>query len=327
MFASMLGCGPEIPATWQIVDILDLGMQVEVEELGPLGDPGDPMGRHFHDAMPLDRVRASIMVADLSGPVPPEELAFAWYMCPGTACATDLPPDPCPEDGLRLTQECTLGIHGEARFSFADFETLDEALALATGTVTLRAVGGLRSDGGAEACLERIERSVDLGACLIVETYYPLGSLGEVLDLAESRGFAEPDDAIPDTARQFPRNRVPEVEALELTRDSGLSETVLPGATVSARVGETLTFAWDPGPADREEVTIVGTDGTALEYIDPLVATWWTTQRAEAFDFVPATPRVRWVVGADEGTFPLYVVVTDGANANGWASLDVEVTK
>ena len=326
VFASMLGCGPEIPAAWQIVDVLDLGVQVHVEELGPLGDPGDPMGRHFHDAMPLDRVRASVMVAGLTWPVLPEDVAFSWYVCPGTACASDLPPDPCPEDGLRLTQECTLGIQSEARFSFADFDGRDDALALATGSVTLRAIGGLRSDGGAEVCLDRIARATDLGACMIVEAYYPLGSLGEILALAERRGLTGLDDTIPDAARQFPRNRVPAVESLELARDSGVVETVLPGATVSATVGESLTFTWIPGKADREEVTSEGSDGTSLEYIDPLSAMWWTTQRADAFDFVPTSPSVRWDVGADEGTFPLYVVVTDGGYASGWASFAVEVT-
>lgn len=322
------GCGPEIPFTWQVVDVLDLGMQVEVEELGPLGDPGDPMGRSFHDAMPLDRVRASVMVADVTGPVPPESMSFAWFACPGTRCLETAPSAPCPDDGVRLDGECSLGIGDVARFEFADIEDAADLVALSLGaTVTVRAIGGLEADGGAQACLERLERDADLGACMIVESYYPLGSVMELADLAESRGGVIDETLLPDTARQFPRNRVPAIEDIVVVRSSGAREQVVAGGNFSATVGEPLDIIWEPTQADREEVAIVGSEGTMLDFIDPLVTSWWTTQRASEFDFVPGTPRVRWVVGPDEGTFVLYVVVTDGSNANGWTSFDVEVTR
>lgn len=322
------GCGPEIPFAWQVVDVLDLGMQVEVETLGPLGDPGDPMGRSFHDAMPLDEVRASVMVADLTGPVPEAALSFAWFACPGTSCSATAPSAPCPDDGIRLDSECNLGVGGLARFRFADIEDIADLSAVSTGaTVTVRAIGGLEVDGGAQVCLDRLERDADLGSCMIVESYYPLGSLGELADLAESRGAIIDETILPDTARQFPRNRVPAVEEVMLIRSSGVRETVAAGGTFSASVSEQLDIVWEPTDADQEEVTIVGSEGTMLEFVDPLVTSWWTTQRASEFEFLPATPRVRWVVGPDEGTFVLYVVVTDGSGANGWAQFDVEVAR
>lgn len=322
------GCGPEIPFTWQVVDVLDLGMQVEVEELGPLSNPGDPMGRSFHDAMPLDQVRASVMVADVTGPVPQESLSFAWFACPGANCLETAPSEPCPDDGIHLDAECTLGVRDVARFQVADTQDAEELLELGgSPTLTLRAIGGLAADGGAQDCLDRLERDTDLGACMIVETFYPLGSLMELADLAESRGIEIDEALLPDTARQFPRNRVPAIEEVVVVRDSGARETVPAGGTFSASVGEDLTVLWDPTEADQEQVTIVGSDGTSLEFIDPLVTSWWVSQRASEFDFVPGSPRVRWIVGPQEGSVALYVVATDGSNANGWASFNVEVTR
>lgn len=323
-----MGCGPEIPESWQIVDTLDLGIQLRVDELGPLGDPPDPMGRSFHRAMPLDRVRASVFVADTDGPVPAEELSFAWFLCAGAGgCSENAPQTPCPEDGFPLEGECTLGVHGSTTFSFADVLPLVPEGDFRTPEVFVRAIGSRIDDGGAEECLDRLERRTDLGACMILETFYGLGSLGELVALAESRGLEVPEDLVPETARQLPRNRVPAIEQVAVTRAQGQTEFFEAGATIPATIGETLAISWLPEDGDREETTIVSSDGTRLEYEDSLSVSWWTTEPAPAFEFLPAVPRLRWELGPNEGTYTLFAVVTDASQAQGWASFEVEVTR
>ncbi len=327
--ACALGCGPEIPFSWQVVDVLDLGMAIEVEQLGPLGNPPEPMGRSFHEAMPLDQVRASVMVADASGHVPTDALAFEWFVCAG-GCAQDVPAEPCPDGGLSLTASCSLGIHPTASFSFADVTEPSElgGAVFALGSpFIIRAIGGRTDDPGPAECTARLQRGDDLGACLIIDEFYRLGSTGELVELVEARGTIVPTDLVPRTERQFPRNRVPKIETLELTREDGTVQELSPPTTIEASVGEALDFAWRPGAADIEAIEIETGDGITLNYSDDPVAAWWTTQRASAFDYAPLGTELRWVVGPDVGGFTLFVRATDARGARSWTWLDVEVSR
>ncbi len=327
--ACMLGCGPEIPFNWQVVDVLDLGMSVEVETLGPLGNPPDPLGRSLHEAMPLDEVRASVMVADVTGPVPEDELSFAWFVCSG-GCSEDAPTEPCPDEGLSLAGACSLGTHPSARFSFADVTDparLEEAIFGFRSPFIVRAIGGRLGAPGPAACIDRLERGDDLGDCLIVDEFYRLGSTGELVELIESRGVMVPTDLIPETERQFPRNRVPKVETLLLTREDGSLQQLAPPTSIEASVGETLEFTWVPADADIEAIEIESGDGIVLNYSDDPTVAWWTTQRASVFDYNPLLPDLQWVVGPDVGAFTLFVRATDARGARSWTWVEVEVTR
>lgn len=324
-----VGCGPEIPFTWQVVDVLDLGMNVEVVELGPLSDPPDPDGRPFQEAMPLDRVRASVMVADTTGPVSAADLSFAWFACDGPACDSSLNTPLCPEDGVGF-EACALGTAPQMTFQFAEPGDPEQGLqALTTGSrILVRAIGGLTDDPGPQACLERLERGADLGRCLIIDGIARRGSVGELADLYESRGGVLPEDARLDIQRQLPRNRVPLASQVWLHREGVASPTpVDPGDPIAARVGETLEFEWQPTEADFEMVTVVSSDGTTLENSDLFLDAWWTTQRATEFDVTGAFTGVRWVVGPDTGTFTLYAVIRDDSDATDWATFTVEVSR
>lgn len=323
-----MGCGPEIPFTWQVVDMLDLGMNVEVVELGPLGSPADPEGRAFQEAMPLDRIRASVMVADTSGAVPSADLSFAWFACDGPACDSSLGTPPCPEGGVEF-QACALGTAPEMTFQFADYEDPQEGLPnLLNGRILVRAIGGLANDPGPQACLERLERGADLGRCLIVDGIAQQGSFGEMLELYESRGSIIPDDPLLEIQRQLPRNRVPLASQVRLRREGEPSGVpVQPTEPIAARVGEVLQFDWHPAEADLEEITVASSDGTSLGIFDVLTDSWWTTQRATVFDDTGTASGVRWVVGPDTGTFSLFVVIRDDSDATDWATFTVEVSR
>lgn len=322
------GCGPEIPFTWQVVDVLDLGMNVEVEELGPLSSPADPEGRPFQESMPLDQVRASVMVADIGGPVPLEDLSFAWFACNGPACESSLDTPPCPDEGVQ-SEACALGTAPSMTFQFAEPDTPEQGLqTLTNGRILVRAIGGLSDDPGPRACLERLETGADLGRCLIVDGVAQLGSLGELLALYESRGGTLPEDPLLDIQRQFPRNRVPSANEVLLRREGATSATrVSADAPIEAVVGEVLNFEWRPTEADLEEITVVASDGTSLANFDVFTDAWWTTQRATEFDDTGPSRGVRWVVGPDTGTFTLYTVVRDDSDATDWASFTVEVSR
>lgn len=323
------GCGPEIPFTWQVVDVLDLGMNVEVVELGPLGDPPAPEGRAFQEAMPLDRIQASVMVADTAGPVSPQDLSFAWFACNGSACDSNLDTPPCPEDGVGL-EACALGTAPQMTFQFADSDDPERALQqlMSGGRILVRAIGGLTDDPGPQACLERLERGADLGRCLIVDGVAAQGSLGELAQLLESRGGVPPEDPLLDIQRQLPRNRVPLASRVWLRREGDSSGTRLQlGEPVAARVGETLEFEWRPAEADLDEVTIVASDGTTLGNFDTFTDSWWTTQRATEFEFSTASGGVRWTLGPDTGSFTLYTVIRDDSEATDWATFTVEVSR
>ncbi|MGH1342019.1 MAG: hypothetical protein ACRBN8_10735 [Nannocystales bacterium] len=323
------GCGPEIPFTWQVVDVLDLGMNVEVTELGPLGNPPESRDRAFQEAMPLDRIRASVMVADTDGPVSAQDLSFAWFACSSTACDSSLDTPACPEEGVELT-DCALGTAPEITFQFADLDDPEESLlALATGRrAIVRAIGGLRDDPGPQACLERLESGSDLGRCLIVDGLAPQGSLGELFDLYESRGGVLPDDPLLDLQRQFVRNRTPLASQVWLRREGAESGTqVFPEQPISAQVDEVLEFEWRASEADLEEVTVViDSTGTTVTSFDTFTDSWWTTQRATEFDDTGLSPSVRWVVGPQTGTFTLYTVIRDDSDATDWATFTVEVS-
>ncbi len=323
------GCGPEIPFSWQVVDVLDLGMNVEVVELGPLSSPRDPEGRAFQDAMPLDRIRASVMVADVAGAVPPEDLSFAWFACNGPACDSTLDTPPCPDGGVEL-DACALGTAPQMTFQFADADDPQRGLQslMSGGRILVRAIGGLSNDPGPQACLERLERGDDLGRCLIVDGVAQQGSVGELLDLYERRTGMLVEDPLLDLQRQLPRNRVPMASRVWLRRDGAQPATqVLPDKPISARVGEVLEFDWRPAEADLEEITVTASDGTTLANFDVFTDTWWTTQRATEFDDTSPPRGVRWVVGPDIGTFNLYTVVRDDSDATDWATFTVEVSR
>jgi len=323
------GCGPEIPFTWQVVDVLDLGMNVEVAELGPLGDPPDPEGRAFQEAMPLDRIRASVMVADTAGPVPPEDLSFAWFACNGPTCDSSLDTPSCPDGGVGL-DACALGTAPQMTFQFADADDPERGLPtlMSGGRILVRAIGGLSNDPGPQACLERLERGADLGRCLIVDGVAQQGSLGELLDLYESRGGTLPDNPLLDVQRQMPRNRVPLASRVWLRREGSESATqVLTEEPIAARVGEVLEFEWLPDEADLEEVTVIASDGTSLANFDLFTDSWWTTQRATEFDDTGPGRGVRWEVGPDTGTFTLYTVIRDDSDATDWTTFTVEVSR
>lgn len=327
-FLSAAGCGPEIPFTWQVVDVLDLGMNLEVTELGPLSNTTDPEGRAFQEAMPLDRMSASVMVADTTGPVSAEDLSFAWFACNGPACDSSLETPPCPEGGVEF-EACALGTASQMTFGFADFDDVERGIQNAVnGRILVRAIGGLTDDPGPQACLERLERGADLGRCLIVDGVAQQGSLGELLDLYESRGVVLPDEPLLDIQRQLPRNRVPLASQVWLRRDGSESGTqVQPSEPIAAHVGEALEFEWRPAEADLEEVTVVGSDGTTLGSVDTFTDSWWTTQRATEFDDTGAFRGVRWVLGPDTGTFTLYTVIRDDSDATDWATFTVEVSR
>lgn len=323
-----MGCGPEIPFTWQVVDVLDLGMNVEVVELGPLSNVPDPQGRAFQEAMPLDRIRASVMVADTTGPVSAEDLSFAWFACDGPACDSSLETPACPDGGVEF-EACALGTAAEMTFQFADFDDVQQGVQHAVnGRILVRAIGGLTNDPGPAACLERLERGADLGRCLIVDGIAQQGSFGELLELYEGRGVMLPDDPLIEVQRQLPRNRVPLASLVWLRREGDSSATqVQPTEPISVRVGEVLEFEWRPAEADLEEVTVVASDGTSLASGDLLTDSWWTTQRATEFDTMGGFSGVRWVVGPDTGTFTLYTVIRDDSDATDWAAFIVEVSR
>ncbi len=323
------GCGPEIPFTWQVVDVLDLGMNVQVTELGPLSDPPDPDGRAFQEAMPLDQIRASVMVANTEGPVPVEDLSFAWFACNGPACDSSLDTPPCPEGGVE-SDGCALGTAAQMTFQFADSDDPEQGLQtlMSGGRILVRAIGGLTDDPGPQACLERLESGADLGRCMIVDGVAQQGSLGELLDLYESRGGVLPEDALVEVQRQMPRNRVPLAAQVWVRRETAESATpLLPSEPIGARVGEVLDFEWRPEEADLEEVTVIASDGTTLSNVDLFTDTWWTTQRATEFDDTGPGRGVRWVVGPDTGTFTLYTVIRDDSDATDWAAFTVEVSR
>lgn len=324
-----MGCGPESPFTWQVVDVLDLGMNVQVAELGPLSDPPDPEGRAFQDAMPLDRIQASVLVADTVGPVSAADLSFAWFACDGPACDSSLNTPPCPDDGV-VFEACALGTAPQMTFQFADSGDPEQGLEtlISRSRILVRAIGGLTDDPGPQACLERLERGADLGRCLITDGIARRGSVGELVELYESRGGMLPDDPLLDIQRQFLRNRVPLASQVWLRREGTASATpVHPGDPIAARVGEALEFEWRAGEADLEEVTLVASDGTTLTNADHFTDSWWTTQRATEFDTTGAFAGVRWVVGPDTGTFILYAVIRDDSDATDWATFIVEVSR
>lgn len=323
------GCGPEIPFTWQVVDILDLGMNVEVEDLGPLSSAPDPQGRAFQEAMPLDQIRASVMVADVDGAVPLDDLSFAWFACNGPNCESRLDTPACPDAGVEF-DACALGTAPSMTFQFADSESPEQGLQtlMSGGRILVRAIGGLTDDPGPRACLERLETGADLGRCLIVDGVAQQGSLGELLELYESRGGTLPEDPLLDIQRQLPRNRVPSADEVWLRREGDASATrVRSNEPIAASVGEVLDFEWRPTEADLEEITVVASDGTSLANFDVFTDAWWTTQRATEFDDMGAGRGVRWVVGPDTGTFTLYTVVRDDSDATDWANFTVEVSR
>ncbi len=323
------GCGPEIPFEWQVVDVLDLGMKVEVVQLGPLSDPPDPQGRAFQEAMPLDRIQASVMVADPAGPVSPQELSFAWFACNGPTCDSTLDTQPCPETGVGR-EPCALGTAPEMTFQFADSDDPEVGLELLArgGRIIVRAIGGLIDDPGPQACLERLARGADLGRCLIVDGVAAQGSVGEFAQLYESRWGRLPEDPLLDLQRQLPRNRVPLASRVWLRREGDDTGTQLqPTEPIAVRVGETLDFEWRPADADLDEVTLVASDGTTLGTFDTFTVSWWTTQRATEFEDAGTSNGVRWTVGPDTGTFTLYTVIRDDLEATDWATFTVEVSR
>lgn len=326
-FGSMgAGCGPDIPASWRVVDALDLGMVVEVER-GPLSLPSQNPTRSSHDAIPLDRIRARVAVADVDGPVPDEALEFAWTVCASTSCWVDTE-DPCPTEGFAFSSSCSLGISSTADVLLGwteDPETVYQALA--TGAVGLRAIGSVAGEPGAAACLARLESGEDLGGCMIVDGFAGLGSPAELTALLESVGETLPPGLISDATLQMSRNHVPRVERLIVHRSDDTVELVEPGDTISAHIGEALELEWLPMLEDREPDSLEAADGTTLTVEDTLAAHWWTSERANTFDFSPGATRLSWTLGADEGTYPLYLMVNDDRFARSWVSFQVEVSR
>lgn len=324
-----LGCGPVIPESWQVVDVLDLGMVVTVDELGPLSTV-EPTARPFAAAMPLDTVRAELAIVDEHGPIPADELDVSWTVCESLPCFGELESPPCPEDGFAYFDTCGLPQRsGAAVLRFPEVAHPDEAAVFATsgGVVGFNAIGSRRGDPGAEACVDRLRRNVDLGSCFIVQDGLTMGSVDELTVLAHALGADLPPGFPPDFARQFPRNRAPLIEALQLSRDDGPPERVTPDTPISVSVGESLTFTWVPSEDDRDALSIEREDGTILTSEDSLNLQWWTTQYASTFEFTPASLQLTWVVGPDEGTFHLFAMANDDLSARGWTAFEVEVSR
>ncbi len=331
--ASAVACTPDIGPSWRIQRQTDLAVRIEIESYGPFSEPLlDPLGRPYHEALPLDTVRATPFVVGPDGPIPTEDLAFHWIACQAGDCSVAVSEAdgglPSCEGRTDADVACLIDTGPTVALPLLPFEVPEDnnvfSLLPDAGIISI----GSHVDGpGPDECVRRFRDRTELTDCFLMFRSIAFGPVLTLLQLAEAEGLDIDVGEVPDFFLESPRNRVPAVERFTVLGSSRgpSSQEVEMGSTVAVAPGDEIVIAYDPTPLDREPYQVIDEDGMMFDVEDRLSGQWWITADAPEFDFVPSILQTRWTVGAAESEAHLYFVVRDSSGAEGWGWLTFDV--
>lgn len=327
----LAACTPPLDPPWLLTTPRELALQVEVVQQGPYGEPIVPGTRSPRDALPLDTLSLTPVIADANGPLDVDELEGIWILCGGQGncllTADELSALPtCSSEDIRPPEPCRFADGGTGTLTLADLPT---AIPTEELTVFDLLVGPIVSfvasapDGpGLDACLSRLEARQRLDGCLLMQRALGLGPLGDMVDLVIALGLDPGIGPEAETLLARPRNRNPAVEHFRLSYGTEVQE--VPAGSVVAVPGDQrigLSVVTTDEDLDRYEVETP--DGT-ITFEDPLSAQWWFDAEVDRDDGLPGALEVSWRAdGIDR--VRAYVVLRDGFGGEGWGWLDLEI--
>lgn len=328
----LAGCTPPLEPAWLVTAPRELAIDVEVVVQGPYGDRLVAGSRSARDALPLDTLRLRPALVDADGPIDPDGLESAWFMCEGIGSCllqgTLVDRPTCTGEEIQPSEPCRFADEGTARLTIADLPSTLPAdpptvFDLVEGpTVSFVASG---PDGpGLDACLTRFDARERLDGCLAMERALGLGPLGELVDLLQALGI---DPGIGDEAETLltrPRNHNPAVERFRVEVGGEEPIVVAAGGVVSVPRNEAVVVTVETSAEDLDAYEVAVGDETAV-LADELDAQWWLDREVELDDTPYGQLWVRWRPGAVVGTVRTYVVLRDGRGGEAWGWLDLEI--
>ena len=324
------GCTPEVDPPWLVERPTELAVSIEVTQQGPYGlRPAEDDARPFHEALPLDTVRIEPFVVDHGGPIAPDDLDARWVACTTLGCLdalANLDALPSCATSFDPSASCRLGDAASMTFTLPDFPpALQEVSVFSLALAPSIAFIASRADGpGADACARRLRARDPLGPCVMMLRDIQLGSLGELVDAAETAGIEVDVSDSSQELLEVPRNHVPFVRTFSVLGSSAREDgDVAASSSVPVVVGDEIEIAYVPEPADLDAFDVEIEGEPPLTYAEMHAGQWWIDRDAAAF--TSADLQARWTVSGDPGTAYVYFVLRDGRGSEAWGWLAFEV--
>jgi hypothetical protein len=325
-------CTPEIQPRWLVGAPRELALEVEVIAQGPYGSRITPGPRSARDALPLDTLSLRPVVVDPDGPLDPDELEGAWFLCSDVGnclLGRELAERPrCTGAEIQPSEPCRFGDAGAAMLTIADFPTplsLDQSTVFELVRGPTVAFMGSPPDGpGIDACIARFDGQTRLDGCLLMERLLGIGPLGELvaglIALGVDPGLFEGAE----TLLAQPRNHNPAIEQFRVAFGDA-SMLVPAGGMVTVPRDETIMLTVETTPADLDGFEVMEGEVTVL-LTDDLSTEWWFDREVDVDDALPGQLEVRWRAGAVTGTVRAYAALRDSRHGEawGWLSLRIE---
>lgn len=303
-------------------------MRVEVIKQGPYGYTLDDKAPSVNEALPLDTVRVTPLVAGPDGVAAVGDMNPHWYLCDDSgscllrADAAALPE--CEFEFLVPDEACSVPGAGSLDLKLGDFFATDEpdAIFAINRAPTVGFVASTDEGPGTQGCLRGIDERTSLEGCLWMERTLSLGSLGEVVDGLTALGY---DVEISDSLAPLlgvPRNHNPSVRTLTLSIDGGEPTRFEAGATVSIPLGATIDLEYEPDEVDVDRYT-VELDGAPVEVEDRLEGRWFASREVASLE-QESLLRTAVLRATTPEPVTLYFVVRDDRRAEAWGWLHLQ---
>jgi len=324
-------CTPEPRPDWLIDAPRSLGLVQEVTQRGPYGTDTPSPSRTMVDTLPGDAFRLIPLIADATGPIPPEALDFAWYLCGTEGCAYDstelLNAPACPpERPYNLAGKCWLGRGPALETSLAPpaFAGAPVELGAVALAPTVLAVGGAKRHASPEECGARFLEARDLESCIFMLRSVHLGPVKDLVAIARTMGVEV----------EVSESQAPLLAETRNHNPAALFFEAEPAPTghIDGSFSPDESLSWPPGtevelrytPDEEFDLEPTWMDGRIVG-ADTLSGSWFAThpdadlmiQRASD----PLT--VSFTVPYGDDPWSLVFVVRDDTGGEAWATLTI----
>jgi hypothetical protein len=327
----IVGCFERPDPPWLLdesVEILAVRAEVIVDSPDAATLAPIPADRLRAEALPGDKIRASLVAASQSGIAEPDDIDAHWFICRDFECVNELRDfdmfSPC--DGtLDRGEGCSLGTGPSKEFVLPPI-TDTYLVNLAPADINIGVVLGTPEGPGTGECVVRLRRRPypSLAGCSLFQHIMYGGPSWKVAELI---GLELDPESFPEQIRFVPPNFNPEVERFDVAirgADGTRQLVVTSGEHVGVREGERVRFGVQVDPRDRQRYLAT--------YGDEILASEETLQFNYFADVAVSTstefwsdPEIAWTVTADIESVTFVATLVDMRGGVAWGTIIFDV--
>lgn len=337
MFAALAlsGCSPVPMPPWFVDIPSTVAISQEIVRQGPYGERQPPTSpRSAHEALPRDTIRLTPFVIERSGPVPPERVDLAAFLCSVPDCvlglSNDAPPACPPAPTYNATTACRLGRGPTIEFELGEPELggeLNLVQLLAAPSVVF--VGSATPSVPATTCLDRLAAGAAMQECFTLSRRVHMGPASVLVEAAEDAGIDLPVGSGQGVLLGWERNHNPRVDTFEIAVEGQVTR-VPHGSTVEVRSDGLLRIRYLPDDLDVEHQTLLDPYDPDTEpsiVTELLRGRWYASNREIELDAgIDGGLAADVVVPPHTPAFHLYFVVADDRGSEAWGWLVIAPT-